>query len=888
MPFETIAQARNIANDGGVIIVMPGTYNERVDFDGKAITVRSSDPDDWEIVKTTILKGSSGRSCVVFDDGEGSDSIIEGFTITAGGGTYHDEYFYYYEVQIHDRVGGGIFCLDSSPTIRKCNIVGNGFYDQNFYEPKYGGGIALLGDCQATITNCFIVNNFAYRYGGGIAIRSRIPSEATSTIRNCTITNNRCTDYDNNIYYFQVDSWGAYTTISNTIIWSQDDECFLAGDTSLVTYSCIKQAYFNDVRDHFDAAQFYDHTLVGGNISESPGYVYSVELWPFLDGDYHIGGQSACVNAGDPCFIGIETDIDGEPRVMWGRVDIGADEVAPSIIVTKPAGGEIWVANSIHNIEWESRVFTGNVDILYSIDNGGNWILIQSDTPDTGSYQWQLPGAVDSDECLVQVVANTEPEYIEYEVSGVFTIHPSTPGAAVSSYWPTLGSDYRRDGLANGIGPEIGCVKWQFATGGAVMAGVPIGAGGNVHIACEDGLIYTVDPNGGLVWSYDTGSMVMSCPSVGADGSVYVGCENGKLYAISAEGQIRWTSSTDALVYSTAAVGDDGNVYFGSVDGKLYALGADGSELWSFTTDGPLGNGSILASPAIGDDGAVYIGGVYDPDLYALNPVDGSVNWVCDIEQSSEGWMVASPVVGSDGRVYAGLVNDPNFYAVNPVDGSVIWKKDLVEPLTNPNSAWYEADYEENYPGASCWSEPAVGPDGTIYVSFDDPYLRALNPDGSVKWITRLGMVGGFTLSVGSDGKIYAASDDGALCVVGGDGTELARFVSNDILGYPVIAEDGTVYVSDADNVLWAISSDSCDSESADLHRPPDVTGDRAVNLSDFAALAGDWLLCSDTDPDANCNYSGDGVYLDGDINRNLYVDLADVAAIADKWLTIE
>jgi hypothetical protein len=47
-------------------------------------------------------------------------------------------------------------------------------------------------------------------------------------------------------------------------------------------------------------------------------------------GDYHLSADSPCINAADPnYFIGIgETDIDGQPRIMGSRLDMGADEFA--------------------------------------------------------------------------------------------------------------------------------------------------------------------------------------------------------------------------------------------------------------------------------------------------------------------------------------------------------------------------------------------------------------------------------------------------------------------------------------------------------------------------------------------------------------------------------
>jgi cysteine-rich repeat protein len=48
------------------------------------------------------------------------------------------------------------------------------------------------------------------------------------------------------------------------------------------------------------------------------------------DGDLHLSGGSPAVNAGDPAFTAApgETDIDGQPRINGGRVDVGADETA--------------------------------------------------------------------------------------------------------------------------------------------------------------------------------------------------------------------------------------------------------------------------------------------------------------------------------------------------------------------------------------------------------------------------------------------------------------------------------------------------------------------------------------------------------------------------------
>ena len=53
------------------------------------------------------------------------------------------------------------------------------------------------------------------------------------------------------------------------------------------------------------------------------------DFW--VNGDYHVQWDSPRIDAGDPNFCDDpnEHDIDDEPRVMAGRVDIRADEVGP-------------------------------------------------------------------------------------------------------------------------------------------------------------------------------------------------------------------------------------------------------------------------------------------------------------------------------------------------------------------------------------------------------------------------------------------------------------------------------------------------------------------------------------------------------------------------------
>ena len=847
--YPTIQAAINAADNGDTIIVEANTYQENIDFIGKTITVRSSNPNNFETVKKTIIDGRQNNSCVVFRTGEGSNSVLEGLTLINGGGTNVD--YSYNNGRITGNAGGGILCLNSSPTIRRCNITGNGLMQSG--QPSRsgggrvasitihcGGGIALIGDCQATIDNCFITNNQA-NYGPGIMIRSYTPGQATSTISNCTVTDNSSAI---EVHSYEIDCWDSRPLIYNTIIWNDNYRSLLITDPSLVTYSCMREAYIFE-GDYDELAEPLDIAGTGGNINQKPLFVLF-----FVDPDeldYHLLPDSPCINAGDPNFTDKNgLDIDSQPRVLSGRIDIGADEVVPEIHVTNPAGGEAWTSGSTHEIKWSGRV-GGVVDILLSTNGGIDWQIIETSIPDSGSKIWALPETANSSNCLVLVVPNTPDPNTTCKQSGVFTIRPYTADPLVQARWQTLGGDFTHTGLSDSNGPESGCIKWQFETTRAVSASITVGFDNTMYIPCEDGKLYALDPNGLLIWSYDANTPLISSPTIGPDGTLYVGGLNGKLYAIDISGNLRWTHSTDGFIYSSPAVSADGKIYSGSQDGVLYALAQDGSKIWSFETKGPgeVPRGSIFASPAIGVDETVYVAGLYDPNLYALNPSDGSLKWTCHFE--SQGWPFASPVIADDGTIYQTLLYDTNLYAIEPQNGSIIWSVDLADPESN----WFDPNYASDYGNADGWSEPALGPDGTIYVSFDDPYLRAVDHAGNIQWVRRLGDIGGFTLTVGNDGDIYAACDDGNLYVLNPDGEEIARFQSDSWLNFPVIADnllivadskDNSLLITYENNKIYAITPDCPENQEPDLYWPADLNADGAINVTDMTLLAAYWL----------------------------------------------
>jgi outer membrane protein assembly factor BamB len=601
-----------------------------------------------------------------------------------------------------------------------------------------------------------------------------------------------------------------------------------------------------------------DRSIVIAAATQADFGIPGLGKWISVSASMETGAEGVDANVGKR--IGIL--LTGLPRVDFDEVSIEVEELVPS----------------------------ATVDLELSMDNGQNWQTIADDLWDTGSFPWTIPLDAASETCRIRALSSRA-ESVAVP-SGLFAVRTYQAGENVESRWPTEGHDAQRTGLAGDNGPERGCVKWQYNAGSPIASSVVIGADDRVYVGGEDGTLVALDSAGQTIWTYVLEAPLTSGITIGLDGSAYVGDQAGVLYAIDSAGLLRWKHQTRGMIVTAPAVTEDGWVIFGSFDGTVVALGADGSELWSFAVPkaGKVA-GAVVASPTIGRDGAIYVGGMYNGKLYALDPADGHVLWTCDFDPGAINQhrsIANAPAVGPDGTIYATLMNDTNLYAVNPNDGSIEWTTNLAGSAGGDYSTDYPSRFKEVYP----WASPAVGPDGTIYVAFDDPYLRAVNPNGTIRWVTRLGMVGGFGVSVGANGKIYAAGDDRSLYVLDGNGTILSRFDGSNWLNWPVIGTDETLYVSDFAGTLWAIVPQPCDGKPQRLGRPADITLDGKVRLEDLAGLARVWKECTDLFA-GPCLQTGSGwkwikdtLYLGGDIDRDYYVGLSDLLAMAEKWLS--
>jgi predicted outer membrane repeat protein len=163
----TIQAAIDAATDGDEVILAIGTYtgdgNRDIDPNGKAITIRSTEPDDPDIVAATVIDCNGSPAewhlAFYFHSGEDANTIINGLTITNGWVVFE----------------GGIYCLDSSPAITNCTFSGN--------SAGYGGAIHNENSNPA-ITNCTFSGNSA-GYGGAIHNENSSPA-----ITNCTFSSN--------------------------------------------------------------------------------------------------------------------------------------------------------------------------------------------------------------------------------------------------------------------------------------------------------------------------------------------------------------------------------------------------------------------------------------------------------------------------------------------------------------------------------------------------------------------------------------------------------------------------------------------------------------------------------------------------------------------------
>ena len=248
-------------------MIAPGTYtgsgNCDIDFGGRTITIRSTDPSSPAVVQQTIIDcgGSAAEPhrAFAFHTGETSASIVAGLTIVnayspgeawtgqtrdSGGAIYIDSA----SPVIQDctiracqagTYGGAIYCRSGSPTLLRCTFRNCG-----------GSGVtggAVFGDtANANVSSCSFTGNSALS-GGAIAFSAGRPCLSDCTFdgnngqiggaldaRSCTLSASGCTFVGNSAS----DIGGA---IHGNQVTVQADRCILEGNRAAAAggaFSC--------------------------------------------------------------------------------------------------------------------------------------------------------------------------------------------------------------------------------------------------------------------------------------------------------------------------------------------------------------------------------------------------------------------------------------------------------------------------------------------------------------------------------------------------------------------------------------------------------------------------------------------------------------------------
>jgi predicted outer membrane repeat protein len=169
--YATIQAAIDASSTGDVIVVAPGVYrgagNRNIDFKGKSITVRGTQPDDYETVFATVIDCQMSGRGFLFQTGETTAAILEGLTVANG---QADQ-------------GAGVCCNGTaSPTIRNCVFTGNLVPSGS----ATGNAVFLYSPANAAIQECVFIGNGISGGGQGGVVLFR----GSATIANCSFISN--------------------------------------------------------------------------------------------------------------------------------------------------------------------------------------------------------------------------------------------------------------------------------------------------------------------------------------------------------------------------------------------------------------------------------------------------------------------------------------------------------------------------------------------------------------------------------------------------------------------------------------------------------------------------------------------------------------------------
>ncbi len=197
--------------------------------------------------------------------------------------------------------GGGAYLAESDSTFLQCIFANN--------TGTRGAGIYMLGDALAVFVDCLFTDNVADNIAGAVFVASGMSADFI----NCTITQNTAVSSNTGgVYHLS----NGHLNIENSVVYGNTDNLgqFQNGQVRILLGT-------HDI--NYSNIQNLLPSLGGvGNFDADPLFLDAVA------GNYRISALSPCVNTGDPSMTtsGDAVDLDGHPRKLCDRIDVGAYE----------------------------------------------------------------------------------------------------------------------------------------------------------------------------------------------------------------------------------------------------------------------------------------------------------------------------------------------------------------------------------------------------------------------------------------------------------------------------------------------------------------------------------------------------------------------------------
>ncbi len=462
-------------------------------------------------------------------------------------------------------------------------------------------------------------------------------------------------------------------------------------------------------------------------------------------------------------------------------------------------------------------------------------------------------------------------------------------------------------GQTDGMNIEVqpresdGNVKWRFAVDADLMFhGASVAPDGSIYVNdYNNARLYKLSPDGGLLWTVDAlrgqvGDGAEGPIVVRDDGTVILGVNplgpKVEIVAYSPDGELQWvfTNPFSISLIAGPALGPDGNIYavFNIPQpGEMAAvsLTPQGGLRWSNSGEPFLyqeaGQGAQLrftSSEGFGgpiDEMVVHVDHNLNSRLHAFDLETGEQNF--SVPFSTLGQVGAEVPTGQNGAIYL-----PEFAAMgpgwglqqfDPADGSRTWR------------------FEPNEGIASGLSTPTIGPDGTIYFTWDMTRLTAVTPDAQELWtyVSPDGFVSKPTLSPDNDTILFSGGwfgQNGFIRAIDRQTQEelfqinLQSNAGVVSAGSPnAFSPDGATAYAQA-TIVNDIGNEHCYvyaiSIGDEVPQPilADLNGDGAVGVPDLMQLLSTWGQCAPSEPCA------------ADLNGDGSVGVADLISLLADW----